>query len=131
MITIIDSGDYKLTDTKHGIKLLRLRRSTFAWITAPHIGELLVYTTLPHVQQAVLSEGSYRLYNITDEPALSDQLHLELEVGRHKWQGYVLPVGFPTHLSTRRRIIPTHEVITSNKKFYEADAKADAYLSVC
>jgi len=117
MITIIDSGDYKLSDTKHGVKLLHLRQKTFAWITTRHIGELLVRTTLPHTECELLSEGSYQLYNVINEPDLSDQLHLELEVGKNRWQGYLLPVGFPTRLVARRRIIPTHEVITSNRKF--------------
>lgn len=118
MITIIDSGSYGLSETKHGIKLLKLRAKTYAWITAPHIGELLVHITFPHVAQEELSVGSYRLYTVRDEPHLSDQLHLELEIGHGQWQGYVLPVGFPTAHNTRRRIIATHEIITHNAHFY-------------
>jgi hypothetical protein len=117
MITIDKSGTYELTETKHGIKLLRLGKKAYAWVNAPHIGELLVYTTLPHADHETLSRGAYRLYSVVDEPELSDQLHLELEAGTDVWQGYLLLTGFPTRTATRRRIIPTHEVISHNPHF--------------
>ncbi|TAH33842.1 hypothetical protein EYC58_00155 [Candidatus Saccharibacteria bacterium] len=118
MITIDETGTYELVETKHVIKLLKLHGKTYAWITAPGIGELLVYSSVPHTEHEMLSEGSYRLYSVVDEPHLSDQLHLELEFGSDKWQGYLLPTGFPTKHDTRRLIIPTHEVIAHNPQFH-------------
>ena len=65
-----------------------------------------------HKADTVLSGGNYRLYDVDNEPKLSDQLHLELSTGNGSWQGYLLPTGLPTDTDKRNRIIPTGEVIT-------------------
>jgi hypothetical protein len=118
MISTIASGLYTLGQSHHGVKLLQLHGETFAWVTVPRIGGLLVHTTQPHVLHERLSRGRYRLYNVVDEPRFSDQLHLELEYGTNAWQGYVLPSGLPTRHVTRRRIVPTQELITSRTRTY-------------
>jgi hypothetical protein len=46
-----------------------------------------------------------------DEAHLTDQQHLELNVGDHTWQGYLLPTGLPTPDKKRVRIIATNEGI--------------------
>jgi len=60
----------------------------------------------------MLSLGQFRLYDVKDEPKLTDLIHLELFVGGGLWQGYLLPTGLPTDKDKRNRIIPTDELIT-------------------
>lgn len=111
MINLIRSGFYRLAETKHQTKILYLDEDVYAWIE-PKIGEILVITHKPHKTDCVLSTGRYRLYEVANEPALSDQAHLELEVGPNSWQGYLLLSGLPANEKKRGRIIPTHETIT-------------------
>ena len=116
MIYPIKSGLYKLVETKSNTKILLIDDKTFAWIE-PKTGEILVFSHKVHLSDCVLAVGHYELYDIIDEPLLSDQLHLELEVGRASWQGYLLPTGFPDNRKHRSRIIPTHEIITGNPRY--------------
>ena len=114
MIKLVKKGQYQLVETKVGqTKLLILdNQQSFAWINAKDIGEILVTTQKQHPLDSVLSTGEYRLYDVDDEPKLSDQLHLELKTGTGTWQGYLLPTGLPTKTDIRNRIIPTRETIT-------------------
>lgn len=112
MIKIIQQGNYTLIETRRHIKIFRLDRDVFAWITAKGIGEILVSSHNPHVTDHVLANGTYRMYEVLDEPRLTDLTHLELFVGNGKWQGYLLPTGLPTGKKSRSRIIPTKEIIT-------------------
>lgn len=114
MITLNRDGRYKLIETKANIKVLYLDNATYAWVEPVAIGEILVYSHTAHKADCVLSIGSYKLYTVKDEPKLSDHIHLELEVGEGQWQGYLLLSGLPDETHKRARIIPTHEVITSN-----------------
>ncbi len=117
MITIHKSGQYKLVETKRNTKILHLDADTYAWIETPKFGELLVFSHVAHKSDCILSTGHYTLYNVDDEPKLSDQRHLELEVGNRKWQGYLLPTGLPDARKKRSRIIPTLEVISGNRRY--------------
>ena len=81
------------------------------------VGELLVATHIEHKADCVLSVGDYHLFTIENEPNISDNMHLELEVGRNIWQGYLLLTGLPDVDKTRVRIIPTKEIITGNPDF--------------
>lgn len=117
MISILKSGIYKLIETRRHIKILHLDGSTYAWIEPKNIGEILVTTHLPHKTDCVLAVGRYVLYRVRDVPKLADTTHLELEIGRHQWQGYLLLTGLPDDHKKRSRIIPTHEVITGNRHF--------------
>ena len=114
MISLQKSGSYSLIETKHNTKVLYLDGAIFAWIEPPDIGEILVTSHKIHKTDCVLSIGDYRLYDVEDEPHLSDQIHLELEVGRNRWQGYLLLSGLPDSNKKRGRIIPTKEVITKS-----------------
>ncbi|HEY1063901.1 MAG TPA: hypothetical protein VGE30_01235 [Candidatus Saccharimonadales bacterium] len=114
MITRTDKGIFKLTETKHGTKILYLNSKSYAWIFVPKIGSLLIYSTSPHKVRDVLSTGRFYIYDVDNEPHLSDQLHLELETGKEDWQGYLLPTGLPEPDNTTKLFIPTHEVITHN-----------------
>lgn len=111
MIKLIEKGSYKLFETKHLVKILKLNKKNFVWINAPSIGEILVSSHKSHRADYILSSGKYRIYEVKDEPQLTDLLHLELLVGEGLWQGYLLPVGMPNGVK-RRKIIPTKEIIT-------------------
>lgn len=117
MVTIIGMGTYKLIQTKQHIKILYLDDASFAWINAKSIGEILVVSRNIHHTDSVLSMGHYFIYKVEDEVLLTDLQHLELEVGRDDWQGYLLPTGLPNEDHTRKRIIPTNQVITGNHSF--------------
>lgn len=117
MIKLKRSGHYKLIETKHNTKVMYLDNDTYAWVEPVAIGEILVVSHKVHESDYVLSIGEYCLYDVEDEPNLSDNPHLELEVGRGMWQGYLLLTGLPDNHKKRGRIIPTHEIITGNPRF--------------
>ncbi len=78
----------------------------------------------------MLSLGDYCLYDVEDEPALSDLPHLELEVGKDSWQSYLLLTGLPDDHKKRGRIVPTKEYITGNPKFmYRRDVHTNLAAS--
>lgn len=113
MIKLLREGKYSLIETKHQSKILTLDdKKTYAWINADAIGEILVVSHKAHVTDCILAVGNYRLYDVKDEPELTDLMHLELFVGDGIWQGYLLTTGLPTDANNRNRIIPTREIIT-------------------
>lgn len=112
MISINRQGTYRLIETKGQTKILSLENETYAWLEPAGIGEILVHSHNSHKTDCVLSIGRYFVYDVDEEPELSDQQHLELEVGPNAWQGYLLLTGLPTDKKIRGRIIPTAEVIT-------------------
>ncbi len=114
MIGLYRSGFYKLIETKQHTKVLYLDHAVYAWIEPAKFGEILVVSHKPHKADCVLSLGHYFIYDVKDEPHVSDHVHLELDVGRGYWQGYLLLTGLPTDEKIRARIVPTHEVITGN-----------------
>jgi hypothetical protein len=113
MITLLQNGQYKLIETKHNTKVLYLDDDTYAWVKPVGIGEILVASHKVHKTDYVLSTGGYKLYDVENELKLSDQMHLELEVGMNMWQGYLLLTGLPNESHIRGRIIPTNETITT------------------
>lgn len=117
MITLIKTGPYKLIETKANIKILYLDNQPYAWVTAEKIGQILVWSRVPHRTNRDLAMGIYQLYEVEDEPYLTDLQHLELEFGEHAWQSYLLPTGLPTSKDARTRFIPTTEIITGNPRF--------------
>lgn len=116
MISIIQQGTYKLVETKGQTKILYLGDETYAWVEPIDIGEILVHSHNVHKTDCVLSIGDYSLYDVVNEPELSDQQHLELETGNKSWQGYLLLTGLPTNKKIKGRIIPTNEVIAGKYK---------------
>lgn len=80
MISIRKSGTYKLIETKRHTKILYLGPVAYAWIEPTRIGVILVTTHNVHNTDCVLSTGHFRLYDVDQEPQLSDNQHLELEV---------------------------------------------------
>lgn len=114
MIQLVQNGTYRLIETKHNTKILYLDEAVYAWLEPVEIGEILVTSYDKHTADCVLSTGEYTIYVVSNEPELVDQIHIELEAGKDVWQGYLLPTGLPDNDKKRRRIIPTHEVITGN-----------------
>lgn len=122
MITLHKAGIYRLIETKHHTKILYLDDDTYAWAEPVNIGEILVTSHNIHKADCVLGTGVYHLYEAYEEPTLSDQQHLELEVGNNTWQGYLLPTGLPNDVKKRSRIIPTRELITGNPLYADRDS---------
>ena len=123
MIKQLRAGFYKLIETKDNTKVLYLDNETYAWVEPPNIGEILVYSHKIHREDCSLALGHYTLYDVEDEPYLSDNYHLELEFGKALWQGYLLLTGLPDDHHKRGRIIPTAEIITGNPRFKDRDLK--------
>jgi len=121
MITLHRSGQYKLIETKSDTKVLYLDNDIYAWVEPAHMGEILVFSHKVHKTDYLLSMGMFKLYDVEDESALSDQMHLELEVGESQWQGYLLLSGLPDDNHRRVRIIPTNEIITTNPQYEQGD----------
>lgn len=115
MIRTIAGGQYQIIETWGYTRILILEgqtRNAYAWVNAKGIGEILITTHKEHHADYFIAIGKYRLYEVKDEPDLTDQIHLELFVGEGLWQGYLLPAGLPTDEKKRNRIIPTKEIIT-------------------
>jgi hypothetical protein len=117
MIYLIQSGEYKLVETKQNNKILYLDKGAYAWVEPYGIGEMLVLSDRKHKADYILSSGAYQLFSVKDEPELTDLEHLELDTGRGNWQGYLLPTGLPHEHKMRSRIIPTNETIMNNPAF--------------
>lgn len=114
MIRLIKQGAYTLIETKGQTKILTLDVDTYAWVHAHDIGELLVASHKQHTVDHILSVGRYRLYEVKNEPKLTDLLHLELHAGDGIWQGYLLLTGLPNENKHRNRIVPTKEIISKS-----------------
>jgi hypothetical protein len=113
MITLMKQGNYELSESAHTTKLLTLDTTSFAWINAKDIGEILAKTARKPDAASRLALGTYRIYKVKDEPEFTDLPHLELSVGSGLWQGYLLPTGLPNGAKKRSRIIPSKEIITN------------------
>jgi len=112
MIRLLKQGKSRLVVSRDGVKIIYLGPQGYLWTMAKGIGEILSFSKHPHKLSHVLSYGNYKLYSVKDEPKLVDLQHLELYVGKDKWQGYLLLTGLPTDKKIRSRIVPTSEVIT-------------------
>ena len=96
MIRLIQQGTYRILETvKHTQMLTFDEKTQYAWVQAGEIGGILVSSRKPQQIDYFLSVGKYRMYEIKDEPKLTDLIHLELFVGDGLWQGYLLPTGLP------------------------------------
>lgn len=114
MINLQMSGSYKLLETSHDAKVLYLNGDCYAWSCVQYPCELTLTMHQKARTDCLLGMGRYRLYDVDDEPALSDLFHLELEVGNDIWQGYLLADGLPGKGKERAKIAATRELITTN-----------------
>ena len=112
MIKIINQGTYSLVKTKGPGKILTLDKAqSFAWIDNK-LNKLQTRHEQSTDGNHVLSLGKYRLYEVKDEPNLTDLLHLELSAGEGLWQGYLLSDDLPQNDQNKVQIKPTKEAIT-------------------
>lgn len=117
MLQVTGSGTYKLIETKDNIKILFIDdKNAYSWKNANCSGDLVYLKLDTDKICCFLSVGNWRLYEIKDEPGLTNGNHFELNVGKGKWQGYLLPKGFPTPLNKRAHISQTSEIITKVKR---------------
>jgi len=112
MINLLETGPYRLLSTREHGTMLFLGEQGYHWSWAKGIGELLTLSKRPHQPSHTLAEGRYRIYDVKDEPKVTDLHHLELSLGPRKWQGYLLLTGLPDTKRIRRRIVPPEEVIS-------------------
>jgi hypothetical protein len=117
MITLLRDGSYKLIETATHTKVLYLNNDIYAWTLLKEIGEILVHSHRVHRADRTVAMGHFNLYDVSEEPALSDLQHLELEISRGAWQGYLLLTGLPDVHKKRARIVATKEIITGNPRF--------------
>jgi hypothetical protein len=118
MIKVLENGVYKLIETKRQIKVLYLGDKTYVWLYIPGIGHILEITHTAHSSDHVLAWGEYRLYEVKNDARFSDQMHLELCVGKGQWQGYLLLSGLPTNTKKKGRMVATQEVISFSVNEY-------------
>lgn len=111
MIKLITQGTYRIVGTADHKMILYLGRQGYHWGYAPGIGYLLTFSKHYHKTKYQLARGQYKLFSIKDEPHLIDLMHLELSVGKGKWQSYLLLTGLPTSEKIRSRIEPTKELV--------------------
>lgn len=105
MICTIKSGSFQFFESPSQAKILVLdRKRPYAWIRSSQGGDILVYSSYRMDSCTLSSSGRYRLYMVTSEAKLSDQVHLELLIGKGRWQGYLLPTGFPTKRGEKREL---------------------------
>lgn len=129
MIKLVSTGSYMLIETKHHTKILYLDDDVYAWVEPSNIGEMLVASHAIHKSDCVLSIGEYRIYEVTDEPKLTDLSHLELEVGKNTWQGYLLLSGLPDDIKKRVRIVPTSELVSKSSTTLDKAKKLERITS--
>jgi hypothetical protein len=115
MIKLTKQGKYRLVVAKDGNRILYLGPQGYLWKHAKNIGELLLFSKHPHKTDYVMSYGTYRIYQVKNEPNFVDLQHLELKAGEGKWQGFLLLTGLPKITKIRSRIIPTREVVTKGR----------------
>lgn len=114
MIKLLQKGTYRIVGTKDHKIMLYLDEQGYLWTYAPRIGELLTFSKHPHMQNYILNQGEYRLYDVNKEPELVDLQHLELSVNSG-WQGYLILTRLPTTRKLRSRIEATDEVISQKE----------------
>jgi len=114
MIQVLKHGEYRLDEAETLSRIFILDNSKyFNWNTSA--GELTDCTKDKPKINSTLSIGKYFLYNVTNETILTNCLHLELLLGKRKWQAYILPLGFPTKKQRNVKILPTKEIITISR----------------
>jgi len=110
MIKAVQDGKYRLIETRQA-KVLFLDKTAYVWLAIPGIGQILELSRSPHKADHILAQGSYRIYDVEDEPRFSTHKHLELFLGEGQWQGYLILSSSPAGYKSRSRIVATTESI--------------------
>jgi hypothetical protein len=113
MVRIIQTGTYRLYATGTKTNILDLDGRLYSWSKLGDAPDSLRITHRSSSVQQILATGSYRLYEVEDEPRFSPSQHLELNVGPKLWQGYLLAVGLPVHPNTQTPIAVTSQTISA------------------
>ncbi len=117
MIKLLDSGIYKLVGTKDNLKTLTLDdKDVFLWKSDGGNCNLEYIKFNTDQTCCLLSINNYRLYDVKDEPGLTTCLHLELCIGKRKWQAYLLKNGFPTKRNKEKPFLRKDEIITKVRR---------------
>lgn len=117
MIKLLESSTYKLVETKNNLKALMLDdRDFFLWKNYGCSGKLEYIRFDPGQVCCLLNINNYRLYEVKDEPNLTAGMHLELHVGKRKWQSYLIEKGLPTIKNKKKPVASTNETITKARK---------------
>lgn len=121
MIKLLQSGGYKLLETKDNITVLHLdNKNAYVWKNVETKGDLQYIKFNPEKICCFLALGNYRLYEVKDETNLTSGNHFELYVGKSKWQGYILPNGLPHTITAKKPIKQTPEIITKARRSTKA-----------
>jgi len=113
MIKNVKRGDYKLLRIKGDQRILILDGKKYLWTYDKTYGDRLELAPKEYEEACVLSVGHYRIYSVKDDSTFTDQFHLELLIGRGKWQGYLLPDGLPSSRLEKDSLQATKETITN------------------
>ena len=117
MIHIVQRGLYSLVKTRSRKMILILDKKNIFKLSRQNIQLLSQVNDIA----CKVCMCAYRLYDVKDEGMLTDQMHLELCIGKGHWQGYLLPEGLPTKHTSKKPIVPTQELIgVSNEELVPA-----------
>lgn len=106
---LANSGIHHLFRTVGGTKILSLNGVDYPWITANHIGDILVHSDYAHTAAHDLSFGRFRLYFV--DYYYSQAQELDLEVSHGVWKRYYLPHGLPTSQHPRSKITSAYRPV--------------------
>ena len=113
MITLIQKGKYQLVADKDKTKKLFLGSKCYRWSYEKGVGEILLSCPVEgHKPECILSEGTFKLCKIDEEPRYVNLDHLELSTGKNIVHRFLLLEGLPASLEKKSRIVPTDEEVT-------------------
>ena len=120
MIKLVESNTYKLVGTKDNLKALILDdKDVFLWKSDGRNCSLEYIKFNLGQTCCLLSINNYRLYDVKDEPDLTTCLHLELYIGKRRWESYLLKEGLPTVRNKKKPMSSTRETITKIRKSHK------------
>lgn len=109
MIQIKYRGHYEILSSNNNKKVLVFNnRDVYVW---GEDGELASHKSSKHSGN-ISQEGNYRLYNVKDEGAYTEGLHLELQTGCGCWENYLLSNDLFNKNGDKAMLLSTNEKIT-------------------
>lgn len=117
MIRLIQWGEYRLAIIAEGNTIIAIDNHVYSLF--PDHATLEFYDNqLPSlvVSALTLHRGNYRVFDVYDEPQLTETIHLELEDEDGYVKSYLLPRGLPHQNMRRARQIPTVQQITNSSR---------------
>lgn len=118
MIRLIRWGEYRLAIIAEGSTIIAIDDDVYS--VFPEQATLEIYDKLasyiPAASALTLHQGNYRVFDVYDEPQLTETIHLELEDEDGYVKSYLLPRGWPNESLRRVRQIPTAQQITNSSR---------------